>query len=800
MFSRILRALTGVCLCAMLGLGPLSPAVAVAQERETRPGNAQDAGDDVRLIQMPEGGVPVDVSRGGIVCGPIAPGWALEADNRSIKPPRGLPPGVSRLFVTRLARTQSRCPDSRTTVTVNATARWPVLDPAGTHLYLGEGRLDLSGESLEGVQIVWTRPGVAGESARGVEVCLSPARADKESKTETCTIPLPRDLPADATLAWFPAHADTGDDVVTFDAAGNLVARERRLLRPARIVLPGRITGADGVDISRGPGVVPLLFSQLVAAVDCGQARCELGDKVVLVRSVPQVASAVTMRLRFVPRVFARDNKGGLVDNVTVNLPLLSCPLDVVSGPPLRDVSAPRLVARMDPACAGEAGQLAWAISGEPAEVERVVRRKDGVFVLLLGERITRDRVTLTAARPGIDAAVIGSATVATEPASLPRASLELPGHGKITFIPTNRPAVVTVADPGKEGKFTLVPVEGAYTVASDEGVTSVTGDENAGGFASLRFAFRMGSLPPELASANLAVLTEPVQRAIREASVPAPFSTSAAGAEPLVEFLCGDGKDGTRRIVAGVPARIPFVARDTCRVAIHRERLRPKDGLQEVVLEVNVTGAGGTPRSGTRIEERMILRPGAEPKIFFVKGAIEEFDQIVVRISHIIDEERYVISPTLRTGLPSLQWSVVVEGGNFRLYATAAIPAGLFRVNEPSGELRLNFGVLSRLTLLDDLGKESLLGLEMGVVGLGLVSTRATLAFPTTLAVVTGIGFRFPLGQGAAVGVHVWAAYEFRDEVCTNGVDPGPGCNEASHFSFIFGPSISIGNVGRNL
>jgi hypothetical protein len=40
------------------------------------------------------------------------------------------------------------------------------------------------------------------------------------------------------------------------------------------------------------------------------------------------------------------------------------------------------------------------------------------------------------------------------------------------------------------------------------------------------------------------------------------------------------------------------------------------------------------------------------------------------------------------------------------------AIPAGLYRINQPNGQLTLNFGVLSRLTWLDRHGKEGLLGL----------------------------------------------------------------------------------------
>ena len=132
-------------------------------------------------------------------------------------------------------------------------------------------------------------------------------------------------------------------------------------------------------------------------------------------------------------------------------------------------------------------------------------------------------------------------------------------------------------------------------------------------------------------------------------------------------------------------------------------------------------------------------------------------------------------------------------------MYATVAIPSGLFRINDPQGQLRMNFGVLSRLTWLNGRGQEGLLGVELGVMGLGLISTKQDLAdYPLTLAAVAGVGLRLPLGQGAAVGVHVWGAYEFRDTFFYTDAD---GSRKAApNWALIFGPSISIGNVGTNL
>ena len=133
--------------------------------------------------------------------------------------------------------------------------------------------------------------------------------------------------------------------------------------------------------------------------------------------------------------------------------------------------------------------------------------------------------------------------------------------------------------------------------------------------------------------------------------------------------------------------------------------------------------------------------------------------------------------------------------------------------MNEPTGQLTLNFGVLSRLTWLDKQGREGLLGAELGLMGMGLIQRPGAIDYPPTIGAVAGVGLRVPLGPSAAVGVHVWAAYEFRDAFrykldpnAAGGCDANAGggfpagCRTAPRWAFIFGPSISIGDVGRNL
>src|SRR5205814_154455 len=128
-------------------------------------------------------------------------------------------------------------------------------------------------------------------------------------------------------------------------------------------------------------------------------------------------------------------------------------------------------------------------------------------------------------------------------------------------------------SDPGERASLVPLPIDGVYSVTNDKGRYLIRGDDRAGGLVSLRFGYRLDGLPPDFTGTNLAVLTEQVQRPLREASIPAPFSSTASRPE-LIEFVCADARGNPRPIPAGTPVRIPFDARATCRVILHQERL----------------------------------------------------------------------------------------------------------------------------------------------------------------------------------------------------------------------------------
>jgi hypothetical protein len=741
------------------------------------------------VLQIPEGGKPVAVGKDRVVCGNVPDGWLVSSDRRSLLPP-ATATAANRSFDVSVAADAGRCTHPEHTLTVLATGPWPEIDPAGVSLFPDEGRLELKGSHLDGLQVVWQAGGHTGR-----ELCLAPVSS---GKAQSCAIPLQRKLPADVVLRWLPAHAEDSADGTYFDQQGRRVEPTACVLRPSRFVL-GQVFGpGETLDVSQGLGSVPLAHPEAIASVDCGAARCDFGEGRITVRYVPAQATQVNVSVRLAPRFFTSHGEK-LDSTASATFTLLRCPLAIVSGPPLRDVEEPHILVKMDERCRSNA-RLRWTVGADPAEVVRETHGSVGDFVLLKVGQIAGGSVTVTAARADALAGVVGSVTSPTASPPRPQSLLELPKHGSIRFIPTNREALWSVA--GSAG-VQLVPLDlpGAYTVRRDKGRTFIRGVNYGAGFVNLRYAYRRDDLPKGFEDVDLAVLTETISRPLHEASVPVAFTGQAPKHEALAEFVCADRSGAITPMTAGKPGHITYAARETCRVIIHQERLSPEDGQQEVVLEIDVAKANGSKRSEASVNERMVLRPGGDPRVFYLKGITEEFDQVTVRLSHVVDETRYVLGATGKQAPPSAQWTATLEGGRARLYVSLSIPAGLYRINAPAASMTLNFGVLGRITWLNRQGKEGLLGLETGVLGASLIPQQQnnSPAFPPTLVTLLGLGLRVEVGQGAAVGVHLWGAYEFRSEYSYTPAGAASP-RTATHWSLLFGPSISIGNVGTNL
>jgi len=612
---------------------------------------------------------------------------------------------------------------------------------------------------------------------------------------ETCTWGVPKTLSADpsqSALRWLPAGAQVASSAQIFDAEGRLAAPESFAITPSRVEVTDLVPADASIDVSSGTGRLPLSHAEAVTSVDCAPATCRIDSATLLLQSPPASVSSVDVKFRLLPRV-VYSRKKPPDPQPTLHISVLRCPMAVVSGPPLRGVDSARTILRVEGACMQDAASLRFLAGGRPADVTQVEGAKDAAYVVLNLGNTDAPNLTITALREGDT--VVAVARTDTRAAPTIRTVLEIPGFPPIDFIPNNRFAVVHYPRvPG--GELVLLPLEDVYEAKNEPGgLATVRGDVNAVGSVALQFGYRVAGLPAPLAGVNLAVLSDPLHRPVKQANVPAPFGMSALTADPLVEVICTDEAKKDHRVLPGVPTHLSFRIRDDCRLVLHRERMSPEYGTQKLALEIEVDKLDGTPRPESHVSQVLILRPGPEPRLAWIKGVMQPYDRVLVRLSHVADEAHYLDALDIPTGAPMVQWNMGFETGHVRLYATTAIPTGLYRFGtaNTSGVLSLSLGILTRLTWLDTDGHEGLLGLEAGLMAFGLTGDVSASGAPLTqVGAVVGAGLTIPIaGAGsptqASINLHAWAEQRIT----------GSGAEAASTRALIFGPSISLGNVG---
>jgi hypothetical protein len=760
-------------LAVMLGVA-LALASAAARAAET--------------LQAPVAGKAIPIGEGRVACPGTSGDWSVEQDGHAVRPPPG-DDAIGKPVELKVAPNAAACAPGAASVTLVATGRWPALDPGGTALFVDDARVELRGRGLRGLVVRWESGDRAGEDR-----CVAP---QTDAAGERCAVPVGRGLPADPTaadLSWSPAGSRTGPDVVTFDATGRRVTPGELLLHPARVVVASLVPPDVGIDLAGGTASrIRLVHPEAVVGADCGAATCDVSGGGIVVGGLATVSGALGVRLRLAPRVLLQ--RGDTFDAAPlVQVPVLPCAMSVASGEALRGVDASRVVVRVDARCAGEARTLRWFSAGRAVDVLGAVDAQGATYVLLGVGRVEGDELVVSANRNAADASAVGQARVKTRPMPVPRATLALDAGETIDFVPTNRPAVVHWARSPEGGELALLPLEGVYDVTARDGATSVQGQLGAGGFVALRFAWRAPALPGPLAATDLAIVSDPVQRPMHEASVAVPLAPTSGGARPIVELFCGSG-GAPQRVAPGAEARVPFDQREACRVVFHRERLSPADGAQHLQLDVEVTRVDGQARPEAHVSQSLVLRAADQPREAWIKGVVGAFDRATVRVSHTGDGSAGDGSKEE----PSVQWAVVFGTGHARLYATTAIPTGLFRFSDRahSGILSLSLGGLMRATWLDGQGHEGFLAGELGVMAVGLPNDQSTQGEPLTqVSVVTGLALSVPIANRSlatetSINLHAWLEYEVSRDV---------GGQSGSPLGFVFGPSISIGNIGTNL
>jgi hypothetical protein len=745
-------------------------------------------------LQSAIGSKAIPLGDARVACAPPGGGWLIEPTSllHAVRPPDANE-AIGSAVELKVAASFAACAASSSTVKLVATARPPSIDAPSVVLQPDQGKVDLRGHRLAGVTVVWR-----SNTASGVDVCESPKI---ENGVEHCAFNVARGLPADpnsGSLSLMPAGAQVGPEVVDYDADGKVVAPASFVLTPARVVLASVISADASIDLSTGRGEVELTHPDAVAGVDCGAQRCEIFHNALAVRSLSSNVSSVDVKFKLISGVFVAKGPG-FETAPTAHLAVVHCPMSVPSGPVLRGTASARMVLRIEGRCANAVPSLKFLVGADTVEVLQTLVDSTGTDVLVQVGSTDSAALTVTAVHaddPGVSVAVARVETV-TPPQS--SGSLEIPGHKNLSFLPTNRPAIVHLPVLEHHAHLVPLPVAGVYSVQQQGADYTVTGDPDAAGLASLRFGYRDDALPGALADVDLGVLTSPLQRNIHEANLPAPIGGSALGPHPIVEFVCGLPNNQTQRIAPGITAHLPYESRDNCRLVFHRDRLPASYGTQKLNLEIDVVDSDGASRGEGHVSETIVMRRGREPIYAWIGGVKAPFDRVLVRLSHAADEQHYVGGLEIQTGAPEVKWTAILGTGRARLYATSAIPTGLYRFGDKqhSGVLSLNFGIVSRLTWLSAEGHEGFLGLEAGIMAIGLTNDKSnTGASLTQVGVVAGIGFSVPIANRstptqAAINLHGWVEEDISHD---------PADSQSSRFAFIFGPSISIGNIGTNL
>ena len=741
-------------------------------------------------LEAPVGGKAISLGRGRVACDKPAGGWTTVGTGLAVKPPDN-EQAIGQAVELRVSAEHGGCANG-SSITLLAVGEAPTFDLSTSVLDVDAGTVEIHGRGLRGVGLSWR-----ARAASGADVCHDPKPA---GALKRCVWSVAHDMPADpraVELSWIPPGGRQGPELTAYDSEGRPLGPDAFAVTPALVVVSRLLPPDAAVDLSTGIGDVPLVHPEAVSAVECSGAVCSLANGKLVVRAAASLVNSIDVKVTLA-RDLAFKQEERLEPHPTLKLSVLHCPISFASGPPLRAVEGALAVVKFEGRCAAEAEALHFLEGARPIETVRTETAGQTAWVVLRLGRLTSNEITITALRGGNAEIPVATAKTPTRAAPDVRSVLEIPGVPPLAFIPSNRGAVVHVPPPGYGATLVLLPIEGVYTTATVGRSTLVVGDEFAAGVATLRYGYRSLALPEPLKDLDLAVLEDPLGRAIHEVNIPAPIAGTLARPQPLAEVVCSEGAHSVA-LVPGETARLPYSMRDGCRLIIHRERLSPEYGTQKLALDVDILRADGSSRSEAHASQTLVLRAGKEPLDAWIHGVGAQFDRIVVRLSHIADESHYKGAAEVLTSEPALNWTAIVGSGRARLYAAPTIPTGLYRFGDSqhSGVLSLNFGVISRLTWLDDEGHEGFLNLEGGVMVIGLAGSESTTGESLSqAAAVLGLGIGIPFANRssvteASINLHLWYEHDLSSSSSTAGGKP---------WSIIFGPSISIGNVGTNL
>jgi hypothetical protein len=743
-------------------------------------------------LEAPTGARGIALGPDRVVCKDAAldAGWSVEPDGRSLRVPASTD-AIGKVVQVKVAPNESACATSTATISVVAIGPAPSVDSIA--IDPDSGRLVAVGRHLRGTAMQWT-----SGARTGSDTCApDPSSKPTPPTTETCAFAVPHDLPVDPStlkIAIFPSGSRVAPDAELFDAAGHRVADATFEQAISEVTLHEVVSADASVDLSSGLGRVPLPHGDAIASVSCVDATCEISAGELVVRGERGNDDTLEVHFQLRPHVVLRGATGVADSAPIVMLPLQRCPVSVASAIVVAGVDDQRVVLRVDGSCARASGDLAISTAEGTGRIERTEIIGGSLFDVVRIPRVETDSLVATVRRHGT---ILGTARAHTKRFAW-RAKLEIPEHGAIDFIPTNRFARVLLPPAPQGTALSVRSVDGVYEAKHDANGDWVRGLDGASGSIPLRFSLMDTSLPAPLTNLAIVEQNEPVDRALHEADVPVALGARAREKNPLVELVCGDGEGRSQRIQVVTTASIPYRARDTCQLVFHRELLTLEDGAQTLRVSVTVTGSDGTIKSDAHIDQRIVLRRSNRPFYMAIAGATDPFDRILVRVGNTSEGADDRAPDEGDRQAPQSQWSVVTGTSHARLYGTTAIPTGLFRLADTghSGILTLSVGALLRAVLLSRDGSAFPLGLEAGVMWLGIAGdSDPSVNSHGVVALVAGPGISVPIANVSrasqtSINVHGWFEYEVSRDVLNQ---------QGQSFGFVFGPSISIGDVGAN-
>ena len=342
-----------------------------------------------------------------------------------------------------------------------------------------------------------------------------------------------------------------------------------------------------------------------------------------------------------------------------------------------------KLVVRLDPRCASDVSSLRFSVGGRAADVLSTQTAAGASLVLLRAGRLESDDVAVVVTRTGQDGSVVGQTRARTRALPTPRVTLVLDDGRDIDFVPVEnraRGALATCARRGGRRRARGAPsIEGAVRVARGDGAPMVraeTRSRTASGRAALRVS-RPG--PPGRAC-------ERRSRGADRGGAKANQRSERPGAGPredaarggcCARTTAGSRDSDSRRAKS---ERVPFASRDTCRLVLHREQIGEGMGTQKIVSSTSTSRASTAPRGPRPTSRRpSCSAPYRSPASSSSKAPLAASTGSLSAFSQAPDDDR---NPTSGDAT-SAQWNYVTGTEHARLYATTAIPTGLYRVSD---------------------------------------------------------------------------------------------------------------------